>query len=406
MSSNGLLHRPLRLSERIAIETSDADGVVVYHADRATRLRLNRPLYEMLQRFAEPAAPAQVAPERAPEELGRAIETLVGKGFLVPADAEWRDDRPPEDRRLAAVPATLFNCPRRRPGDAGSDVAVLGVPFDLGTSTWAGARWAPAEIRKRSLDNQYRVDFASGRPLGWFDVQHRRRILEGVTFGDWGDVAFQYGEPTERIYERIGSVVAEMAAAGSFPLLIGGDQSIAYSAAEALSRTGPLVVLYLDAHTDFKPLPPGSGSHNHSSTARRIVWLPGVRHMVQVGHRGYTLHDKVGKPWEGMEVMTLWDVRDGGPQAVVDRLPADARIYVSMDVNVLDPLHAPANSNLTPGGFTPDELKALLLAVGASRRVVGMDFCGVNPERDLHFVTARTACHLLFAGLGAALAPR
>jgi agmatinase len=107
-----------------------------------------------------------------------------------------------------------------------------------------------------------------------------------------------------------------------------------------------------------------------------------------------------------MQVMTLWDVRERGPQAVVDALPADARIYVSVDVNVLDPLHAPGNSSPTPGGFTPDELKALLLAVGHGRRVVGMDFCGVNPERDLHFVTARTACHLLFAGLGAALAPR
>jgi agmatinase len=406
MIQNGLLARPLRLSERIAIETADEDGVVVYHADRATRLRLNRALYEVLQRFAEPAAPMEVAPGRAPEELQRCIETLLDKGFLVPAEGEWRDDRPTGDRRLSTIPATLFNAPRRRRGEAAANVAVIGVPFDLGTPTWAGARWAPGEIRKRSLDNQYRVDFASGRPLGWFDVQHRRRILEGVTIADWGDVAFQYGEPGERIYERIGELVAEAAGEGSLPLLIGGDQSIAYSAAEALSRIEELVVLYLDAHTDFKPLPPGSGSHNHSSTARRIVWLPRVTRMLQVGHRGYTLHDKVNRPWEGMEVMTLWDVRERGVGAVVDALPADARIHVSIDVDVLDPLHAPGTSNLTPGGFTPDELKALLLAVGGARRVVGMDFCGVNPERDTHFATSRTAVHLLLAGLGAALAPR
>jgi len=77
-----------------------------------------------------------------------------------------------------------------------------------------------------------------------------------------------------------------------------------------------------------------------------------------------------------------------------------------MDIDVLDPLHAPGTNNLTPGGFTPDEVKEILLAVGGSRRVVAMDLCGLNPERDTHFLTSRTACHLLLAGLGAALAPR
>jgi arginase family enzyme len=79
---------------------------------------------------------------------------------------------------------------------------------------------------------------------------------------------------------------------------------------------------------------------------------------------------------------------------------------VSIDIDVLDPLHAPATSNPTLGGFTPDELKAVLRAVGEHRRVVGMDFCGLNPERDMHFLSSETACHVLLAGLGAAVRSR
>jgi agmatinase len=392
----------LRLSARVAIETADDGGVVVYHPDRAFRLRLAEPLYRVLLQFTEAASLAEVVPDDADPQLRRSLETLLQKGFLVRDDGEYEDDVPGTSRRLKPVAPTFLNCPRR--GASRTDVSVVGVPFDLGTSTWAGSRWAPGELRKRSVDNQYRVDIATRRPLGWFDVQHKRRILEGVTFSDWGDVAFQYGEPVEEIYRRIGAVTAEIVEGGSFPLVLGGDHSVAYPVVEALQRREKVVVLYLDAHTDFKPIARGA-SHNHSSTARRIVSLPNVDHILQVGHRGYTLFDKL-EMWEGLRLLTLWDVREGGVAAVVDALPTDVAVYISIDVDVLDPLHAPATNNLTPGGFTPDELKALLIAVGESRRVVGMDFCGINPERDVHFLTSRTACHLLFAGLGAAMEPR
>ncbi|HET6762494.1 MAG TPA: arginase family protein, partial [Longimicrobiaceae bacterium] len=236
MIQTSLLAQRLRLSSRVSIESTDADGVVVYHSDRASRLRLSQPLYELLRRFVEPAVPIDVAPEATAEQLQGCLETLVGKGFLVQADAPSLDDRPAADRRLAPAAATLFNCPRGRPGGPRTDVAVLGVPFDLGTPTWAGSRWAPGEVRKRSQDHGYRVDFATARPMGWVDVQHRRRILEGVSIADWGDLAFQYGEPLERIYARTADVVAEMAQAGAFPLVLGGDHSVAYSAVEALQR--------------------------------------------------------------------------------------------------------------------------------------------------------------------------
>src|SRR5215213_3062460 len=130
----------LRLSKRLAIESVSEEALVVFHPDRLTRLRLTLPLYHFMLRFSEPASLEEAAPEGVSPPLQECVDTLLEKGFLVPADAAYQDDRPGADRRLAPSADTLFGCPRRAPGEKAADVSVVGVPFDLGTPTWAGAR--------------------------------------------------------------------------------------------------------------------------------------------------------------------------------------------------------------------------------------------------------------------------
>jgi agmatinase len=401
MTGAEAVHSRLVLSPRIAVESIEEDAVVVFHSDTSSRLRLTRPLYEVLRRFSEPATAAELTGGDPSPALLRSITTLQDKGYLVP---EGAGTGAPPARRLATSTYTLFQCPRRRPGAQATDVAVLGVPSDLGVRGWPGSRAAPEEIRKRSYDYTYRVSVDDGEPLGWFDVARRQRILSGVSFADWGDVWFRYGESLAAVHERIEAVCQEMVDAGSFPLLIGGDQSLAYAPVSVLQRAGPLSVVYLDAHTDFDHTPPGAALNNYS-VARGIHALPNVAKLVQAGHRGYTANDKVSRTRDDLEIVTLAELVRGGPRALVDAVPAEHPVYVSLDINVVDPAYAPAATNPAPGGLTLDALKDLLTTLGAERRVVGFDLCEVNPSRDMGSITTMSACHLLLAGLGAFLSP-
>lgn len=388
----------LVLSPRVNVESAGADGVVVFHTDTASRLRLTPALYEVLRRFEHPATVDEAAGGSASPGLARSIEALRAKGYLL---AEGEGVGPAPERRLATTSHTLFQCPRGRPGGPPARVTVVGVPSDLGVRGWPGSRAAPEEIRKRSYDFTYRCAAHSGEPMGWFDVAARRRVCQGVSFADWGDVWLRYGEPLRALHERTREVCADIARAGSFPLLVGGDQTLAWGAVAALAEREPLCVLWLDAHTDYDHTPAGAAVNN-GGVARAVHALPGVARMVQAGHRGYTANDKVVSH-ERLEIVTGPELARRGPAAVVGALPPGHPVYVSLDINLLDPVYAPAATNPAPGGMTLDALKELLAAVGESRRVVGMDLSEVNPSRDVGSITAITACHVLLAALGAFL---
>jgi arginase family enzyme len=394
MSAPGAPRR-LVISPRVNVEAMEDDAVVVFHTDTSSRLRLARPLYEALNRFQSPLTVDEALPDARPELLASLV-ALEQRGYLMEAG---QPVAAPAPRLLATSTHTLFQCPRRRPGDRPTDVAVIGVPCDLGVRGWPGSRHSPEEVRKRSYDFIYRCAMGTGEPMGWFDVARRERILEGVTFADWGDLWFRYGESLATVHARLEEVCRDVVEGGSFPLLLGGDQSLAFAPVAALQAQEPLSVLWLDAHTDYDHTPPGAAL-NHYSVARGIHALPGVVKLVQVGHRGYTANDKITSSPD-LEIITGPDLQVRGVRAVVEALPPEHPVYVSVDVNILDPVFAPAATSPAPGGLTLEALKELLVAVGAERRVVGMDLCELNPERDVGSITAITACHVLLAGLGA-----
>jgi len=266
-------------------------------------------------------------------------------------------------------------------------------------------RDAPGEIRRRSFDFEYQVDFASGRPKGWFDVDRETRILEDVTFCDWGDIRVEYGESQRDFFRRTADVVEKIVAAGSLPVVLGGDHTVSFPVIDVLQRRRKLSVLYLDSHTDFDP----SIREEVVSAVcvgRRIWKLAGVERLVQVGHRGYTLNAKVEKAPDGVEIIPVAHFRREGASAILSALPTELPVYVSIDINVLDPIYAPAGGRPTPGGFSLDEVKEILHAVGAARDIVGLDLVEANPGCDIGSITSIVACHLILAALGAATARR
>lgn len=400
---NGDEARPerLALSEFLEIESENQSEIIIVNCESGRRRRISRPLYEVMKKFKHPGYFAELVPKHLHDSLSTPFKKLVAAGFVVKID-----DAPVHpERQLAPVPNTLFRAPARVPGGPETDVAIIGIPFDGGSVIGPGARGGPADLRLNSWQYQYRVDFETARPGGWFDVDREEWILQGVTIADWGDVHFTHGEEVAAIFKRAEQVCAQIVAQGSFPFLIGGDHSVSYSLVSVIQRSRPITVLWFDAHLDHAILHPGC-CHNHRNVMRKILELPNVERVVNIGYRGYASRDIVNGPPVRMEVITPSRLRNAGITSVVDALPRENACYISLDIDVLDPIYAPGTATPVPCGLRLDEVKELLRQIGHGRTVVGMDMVEINPLKDPAGRTALLACELALTGLGSALAGR
>jgi agmatinase len=234
--------------------------------------------------------------------------------------------------------------------------------------------------------------------MGWFDVDAQERILEGTRFCDGGDMWFAYGEMPELIGERMESLCRE-GHGHALPLFLGGDHSMTYFIVKALQTDQPIAVIWLDAHSDMGHfIPPAS--HNHFSVARRVFGLPNVTQMIHAGYRGYAMKDEINTGDPRRTVVTAKALRQDGAEAILRHVPKDTACYLSIDLDVLDPSHAPAVSSPSPGGLTPDELGAILSQLGRARKFKGIDLMEFNPEMEGADRTGTVAARLLIAALG------
>jgi agmatinase len=399
--SAGVPFGRLALSRLLEIESKDERTVTVFECETGQRRRVSRALYQIMKKFERPAGLTDVISPELLSRVERPLEELVAAGFLVEVDCAPKRLH----NHLKPVANTLFRAPARIPGRPDADLAVIGIPFDGGNVIGPGARQGPAELRKHSWQYPYRIDFDTEAPAGWFEVETEKTILEGVTISDWGDVHFTHGEPAEALFQRAEDVVQATVEQGAFPLLLGGDHSVTYPIVSALQRNQALTVVWLDAHLDHGTLHPGC-CHNHKNVVRRILELPNVKRVVNVGYRGYASSDGVTTPPKRMEVITASRLRRLGIPSMVDTLPPAQACYISLDIDVLDPSCAAGTATPVPGGLQPQEIKELLRRIGEQRHVVGMDIVELNPLKDPSGVTCLLASELLLAALGSALAHR
>jgi len=259
-------------------------------------------------------------------------------------------------------------------------VVVCGVAWDGGNGVAPGARGAPAALRLHAAG-----DGALERAL-----RGSLAPLRGAV-ADAGDVEPVPGEPRAWMDRRIEEVCGAAWGAGAGVLLLGGDHSVTHAAVRRAGEDGPVALLWLDAHTDTAEGP----ALTHKTVARALLGLPGVTALVQAGFRGYTLDDELGRPLAGRTVVTAADVRRHGPRAVAGFLPRGTRLYVSVDIDVLDPSVAPGTATPVPGGLTLDEVLALLRHAADGRRLIGCDLVEVNPGRDSGARTLQAGCVLL-----------
>jgi agmatinase len=285
------------------------------------------------------------------------------------------------------------------PGSA--DVAILGIPHGMPYPSpgWAaGCAEAPAAIRSRSLRLRHFTEH--------FDFDLDGPMLVGsppLRLVDAGDVP---GDPAD----GAGNVAAAAAAvrgllgAGVVPIVLGGDDSVPIPVLAAYAGRGPIWVLQVDAHLDFRDDVAGVPD-GYSSAMRRAAEMPHVERIVQVGLRGVGSArpgDAEDARTAGNMLVTARELRERGVAWLVEQLPAAANLFVAFDCDGLDPSVLPAVSGVSPGGLSYDEAVDLLAGAAARCRIVGATFTELVPARDVNEISALVVVRLvmrLLAGI-------
>jgi agmatinase len=279
---------------------------------------------------------------------------------------------------------------------AGTGAVLLGVPYDGGTTYRPGARLAPYEIRRVSA-------LVQGYHPG-----HGLAVFDRLVAVDGGNVVFPPFD-AGAVRDAVESALAGVLAAGAVPFLVGGDHSIALPALRAVAaRHGPVAVVHVDAHLDTSG-PEVWGEPFHHGTPFRHALAEGLiaeGQLHQVGVRGPWggARDGDAGATHGARLHGADEVAERGIAAVageIRRELGERPLYVSFDVDAVDPAFAPGTGTPVPGGLTSREALALLRAL-AGARLVGMDVVEVCPPLDHADATSHLAAHVLFEGLALA----
>lgn len=257
----------------------------------------------------------------------------------------------------------------------GHDVAMLGVPYDFAVGFRPGARFAPAAVRA-----------ASGRfaiaPSGFYDLATDSRRLAGIDIVDCGDV-----DPVqldaEASFARITAAASELRSLARLPVFVGGDHSISYPLLRAYADEAELHVVQFDAHLDFSDERNGTKLSNSSPFRRAFEGGARLGGRTVIGLRGMRADAEAVAASRNMghDLVHADEVHDSLAD-VSDRLPEGKRVYLSFDVDVMDPSELPGTSSPEPGGLSFRQVKALLAAVVGRSELVGFDLTELAPDLD------------------------
>lgn len=269
------------------------------------------------------------------------------------------------------------------------DFAIVGVPWDGGASFRTSQRSGPDAIRKMStLLRPYNLDL---------DV----RLFDHCSGVDYGDLSVVPGY-IEDSYKRIEEELYPLVEAEVIPILLGGDHSITLPELRAIfKKYGPVSLIHFDSHTDTYDEYFGR-PHNHGTPFSRAVEenLLDVDHSLQVGMRGsvYSKDDYDQAKSYGFELITMAEIRDTGITEVIERIRkrvGNTRVFVTFDIDAVDPAFAPGTGTPEVGGFTSEEAMRLVKGLNGLN-IVGFDIVEVLPEYDPADITALLAANIVY----------
>lgn len=309
--------------------------------------------------------------------------------------------RGPVDASLVprySEPSTFARLPRLDEVSS-ADVKIVGVPFDTGVSYRPGARFGPAHIRASS---KLLRPYNPAMDIAPFDVQQ---------VADAGDIAVNPFDIIEAL-DTVERSVTQLSSDGARILTLGGDHTLALPLLRSLHRDrGPLAVLHFDAHLDTWDTYFGA-PYTHGTPFRRASeeGLIDMERSMHVGTRGplYSAHDLEADGLLGFQVVRSDDYQSDGVRSIVERIHrrvAGGPVYVSVDIDVLDPAHAPGTGTPEAGGMTSRELLTTLRGL-TGLDIVGADIVEVAPAYDHAELTGIAAAHVGFELLSVMAANR
>jgi arginase len=252
-------------------------------------------------------------------------------------------------------------------------VALIGIPFDEYSSFMRGPARAPAVIRQTLHNGASNLFAENGVNLDTHPL-----------FRDLGDLTLPGGEDAiAAIKSAIGRLIAQKARI----LALGGDHAITYPVVNALTDTyDNLTLLHLDAHPDLYDSYNGS-RFSHACPFARIMETGRVKRLVQVGVRGMNDEQRRQVDKFGVTCIEMKDYRSKNP------ILLEGPVYLSLDMDVLDPAYAPGVSHHEPGGMSTRKVLRLIQSIQCP--IVGADIVEYNPDRDVNAMTAAVAAKFL-----------
>jgi agmatinase len=277
------------------------------------------------------------------------------------------------------------------------DVAVIGLPYDGSASLKPGAAMAPARLREISRTSD--------------PITRRGRIVEGVTLRDFGDVpvAGNGGRAlSQRDYLEAVRARMETLPDRSFPIALGGDNSVSIPCLQAFARRhGPEAgVIWFDAHADLFETYDGNPD-SHACALRRAMTLAGIRpeRVVLVGTRSWSLEEMTFIGDQGIEWIGPADWPLGGEEDVseriIDRLRGASAVYLSLDIDGFDPSCAPGTGYPMPAGIRTGDFFALQALLFEGLPIRALDITEIAPPLDLNDMTSFLGAQIVLETLGA-----
>jgi agmatinase len=291
----------------------------------------------------------------------------------------------------------FLDFPAHLPGGVQPRIMLFGAPHG---TTYPGAdpsgfAAAAAAIRAASRDDAQFLDswdFDLGGPL----FEDREPCC--VDAGDLPTSAFDNAGNRKLIEQKTRAILA----AGAVPLMIGGDDSVPIPFIAGFADDGPIWILQIDAHIDWRDERHGEPM-GYSSTMRRASEMPHVAGIVQAGIRGVgsarAVEVETARRW-GARIVTAREIHTDGIEAALKHIPADARVVVTLDCDGLDPSVMPGVAGRTPGGLTYQQAIGLIEGVSRRARLAGFDLIEFHTPADIDSITALTAARLLVNVIG------
>ncbi|MDU1844868.1 MAG: agmatinase [Niallia nealsonii] len=260
-----------------------------------------------------------------------------------------------------------------------SQVVLYGMPMDWTVSFRPGSRFGPARIREVSVGLEEYSPYLD-------------RELEEVKYFDAGDIPLPFGNP-QRSLDMIEDFVGKVLGDNKFPLGMGGEHLVSWGVFQAMYKKYPdLAIIHMDAHTDLRDEYEGEPL-SHSTPIKKVANLIGPKNVYSFGIRSGMKEEFQWAKEVGMHI-SKFEVLE--PLKEILPTLAGRPVYVTIDIDVLDPAHAPGTGTVDAGGITSKELLASIHEIARSNvQVVGADLVEVAPIYDPSEQTANTASKLI-----------